>query len=117
MATTVPATSYARDYNLPWVEKYRPHKVCDIVGNQDVVARLQVIAQGGNMPNLIFSVSSIRCCLYARIDLALHCCFEEEFKVTGRFAMHIGTGSRCFSLIQRIWRFLNLDYLNSGREV
>lgn len=79
MATTVPATSYARDYNLPWVEKYRPHKVCDIVGNQDVVARLQVIAQGGNMPNLIFSVSSIRCCLYARIGLALHCCFAQEF--------------------------------------
>lgn len=57
MATTVAATSLARDYDLPWVEKYRPHKVADIVGNQDVVARLQVIAQGGNMPNLIFSVS------------------------------------------------------------
>lgn len=57
MATTVAATSLARDYDLPWVEKYRPHKVADIVGNHDVVARLQVIAQGGNMPNLIFSVS------------------------------------------------------------
>ncbi|KAG0577023.1 hypothetical protein M758_5G103700 [Ceratodon purpureus] len=55
MATTVAATSLAKDYDLPWVEKYRPHKVADIVGNQDVVARLQVIAQGGNMPNLIFS--------------------------------------------------------------
>jgi replication factor C subunit 2/4 len=55
MATTVAATSLARDYDLPWVEKYRPHKVADIVGNHDVVARLQVIAQGGNMPNLIFS--------------------------------------------------------------
>lgn len=57
MGTTVAATSLAKDYDLPWVEKYRPHKVADIVGNQDVVARLQVIAQGGNMPNLIFSVS------------------------------------------------------------
>ncbi|CAK9207007.1 unnamed protein product [Sphagnum troendelagicum] len=54
MATTA-ATSLAKDYDLPWVEKYRPHRVSDIVGNQDVVARLQVIAQGGNMPNLIFS--------------------------------------------------------------
>jgi hypothetical protein len=59
MGTTVAATSLAKDYDLPWVEKYRPHRVADIVGNQDVVARLQVIAQGGNMPNLIFSVSEI----------------------------------------------------------
>lgn len=57
------ATSLAKDYDLPWVEKYRPHRVADIVGNQDVVARLQVIAQGGNMPNLIFSVSESSLCV------------------------------------------------------
>ncbi|KAJ7559227.1 hypothetical protein O6H91_04G075100 [Diphasiastrum complanatum] len=50
-----PATSNARDYDLPWVEKYRPHKLSDVVGNQDAVSRLQVIARDGNMPNLIFS--------------------------------------------------------------
>lgn len=49
------ATSAAKDYDLPWVEKYRPHKIKDIVGNQDAVSRLQVIAQDGNMPNLIFA--------------------------------------------------------------
>ncbi|BBN14321.1 replication factor C subunit 2/4 [Marchantia polymorpha subsp. ruderalis] len=44
-----------KDYHLPWVEKYRPSKIADIVGNQDAVTRLQVIARDGNMPNLIFS--------------------------------------------------------------
>jgi replication factor C subunit 2/4 len=49
---------------LPWyfylcldrVEKYRPHVIKDIVGNQDIVTRLQIIARDGNMPNLILSV-------------------------------------------------------------
>ena len=54
-----PATSSAKDYDLPWVEKYRPHKIEDIVGNEDAVSRLQVIARDGNMPNLIFSVYSL----------------------------------------------------------
>lgn len=44
-------------YDMPWVEKFRPSKVVDIVGNEDAVSRLQVIARDGNMPNLILSVS------------------------------------------------------------
>lgn len=44
------------NYDIPWVEKYRPNKVTDIVGNEDAVSRLQVIARDGNMPNLILSV-------------------------------------------------------------
>jgi replication factor C subunit 2/4 len=40
------------------VEKYRPQYVKDVVGNVDAVARLQVIAEEGNMPNIILSVSS-----------------------------------------------------------
>ncbi|EFJ29878.1 hypothetical protein SELMODRAFT_90486 [Selaginella moellendorffii] len=43
------------EYDLPWVEKYRPQKLADVVGNQDAIGRLQVIARDGNMPNLIFS--------------------------------------------------------------
>ena len=43
-------------YDMPWVEKYRPNRVADIVGNEDAVSRLQVIARDGNMPNLILSV-------------------------------------------------------------
>ncbi|CAA6675499.1 unnamed protein product [Spirodela intermedia] len=42
-------------YEIPWVEKYRPHKVSEVVGNVDAVSRLQVIARDGNMPNLILS--------------------------------------------------------------
>ena len=41
---------------LPWVEKYRPRVLADIVGNEEIVGRLQVIARTGNMPNLLLSV-------------------------------------------------------------
>lgn len=40
---------------LPWVEKYRPQLLKDIVGNEDTIIRLQQIAQDGNMPHLIIS--------------------------------------------------------------
>lgn len=42
-------------YEIPWVEKFRPTKVADVVGNTDAVSRLQIIARDGNMPNLILS--------------------------------------------------------------
>jgi replication factor C subunit 2/4 len=53
------ASSAADTYDIPWVEKYRPTRVADVVGNSDAVARLEVIARDGNMPNLILSVSAI----------------------------------------------------------
>ncbi|SMN21877.1 similar to Saccharomyces cerevisiae YOL094C RFC4 Subunit of heteropentameric Replication factor C (RF-C) [Maudiozyma saulgeensis] len=40
---------------LPWVEKYRPHLLKDIVGNEETVERLKQIALDGNMPNMIIS--------------------------------------------------------------
>ncbi|EGW33662.1 uncharacterized protein SPAPADRAFT_59031 [Spathaspora passalidarum NRRL Y-27907] len=40
---------------LPWVEKYRPYKLQDIVGNEETVERLKIIAKDGNMPNMIIS--------------------------------------------------------------
>ncbi|KAJ3275504.1 replication factor C subunit 4 [Terramyces sp. JEL0728] len=40
---------------LPWIEKYRPKLLHDIVGNEETVQRLSVIAKDGNMPNLIIS--------------------------------------------------------------
>ena len=42
-------------FEQPWLEKYRPTTVGEIVGNEATVGRLQVLAQQGNMPNLILS--------------------------------------------------------------
>ena len=38
------------------LEKYRPHLLRDVEGNVEAVSRLQVIADEGNMPNLILAV-------------------------------------------------------------
>uniref|UniRef100_A0A0E0KU34 AAA+ ATPase domain-containing protein n=2 Tax=Oryza TaxID=4527 RepID=A0A0E0KU34_ORYPU len=54
-ASSSSAPALADAYDIPWVEKYRPTRVADVVGNSDAVARLQVIARDGNMPNLILS--------------------------------------------------------------
>lgn len=40
---------------LPWVEKYRPQRLNDIVGNETTVERLKLIAKDGNMPHMIIS--------------------------------------------------------------
>jgi len=40
---------------MPWVEKHRPTTLNDVVGNQETVERLKVIAENGNMPNVIIS--------------------------------------------------------------
>ena len=39
--------------DLPWVEKYRPRLLDEVVGNEDILVRFQVIAREGNMPNLL----------------------------------------------------------------
>jgi len=40
---------------LPWIEKYRPRALKDVVGNQETVSRLEVIAENGNLPNIIIA--------------------------------------------------------------
>ncbi|CDK26489.1 unnamed protein product [Kuraishia capsulata CBS 1993] len=40
---------------LPWVEKYRPQVLKDIVGNEETIEALERIAEEGNMPHLIIS--------------------------------------------------------------
>lgn len=63
MDVTEKASSYANSskkglstsLEVPWIEKYRPLVLADIVGNEETVKRLGVISQIGNMPNLIIS--------------------------------------------------------------
>ncbi|KAH8099292.1 P-loop containing nucleoside triphosphate hydrolase protein [Cristinia sonorae] len=45
----------ALPYELPWVEKYRPQILDDVVGNTDTIERLKVIAKDGNCPHIIIS--------------------------------------------------------------
>ncbi|OCB87897.1 P-loop containing nucleoside triphosphate hydrolase protein [Sanghuangporus baumii] len=42
-------------YELPWVEKYRPKTLDEIVGNSETIERLKVIARDGNCPHIIIS--------------------------------------------------------------
>jgi len=49
----VPNENDANLFQMPMVEKYRPMRLEEIVGNAEVISRLKVIADIGNMPNLI----------------------------------------------------------------
>jgi replication factor C subunit 2/4 len=42
-------------YQVPWVEKYRPRVLEDVVGNEETVSRLRAISRTGNLPNLILA--------------------------------------------------------------
>lgn len=60
---------------IPWVEKYRPVLLKDIVGNSETTSRLQIIANEGNLPNIIISgppgtgkTTSIHCLAYEMLQ-------------------------------------------------
>lgn len=38
-----------------WVEKYRPHRLSDVVGHTQIVERLASYAKTGNLPHLLFA--------------------------------------------------------------
>ncbi len=43
------------DFTLPWVEKYRPKKLDEMIGQEEVVKRLKAYAERREMPNLLFA--------------------------------------------------------------
>jgi replication factor C subunit 2/4 len=47
--------SSSSNFEAPWIEKYRPEYLRDIVGNREAVERLATIAQVGNLPNIILA--------------------------------------------------------------
>jgi len=51
-STTMTTKKTKGGYDVPWVEKYRPRNLDDVVGNEDTLVRLRAIAEDGNMPNL-----------------------------------------------------------------
>lgn len=73
------AKNFSLALELPWVEKYRPHKLDDIVGNEETVERLKLIVQDGNMPHMIISglpgigkTTSIHCLAYELLGPELY---------------------------------------------
>jgi replication factor C small subunit len=43
------------DNGLPWVEKYRPKKLNEVVGQEEITKRLQSYVKKRSLPNLLFS--------------------------------------------------------------
>eukprot|EP01013_Petalomonas_cantuscygni_P017263 TRINITY_DN3439_c0_g1_i2.p1 TRINITY_DN3439_c0_g1~~TRINITY_DN3439_c0_g1_i2.p1 ORF type:complete len:390 (+),score=96.79 TRINITY_DN3439_c0_g1_i2:345-1514(+) len=49
------APTAAPPAELPWVEKYRPTRLEECVGNTDAIQRMRVIAREGNLPNIMLT--------------------------------------------------------------
>ena len=49
------ATPHARAMDEIWVERYRPQKLSEVVGQEEVTSRLQSYVKSGNMPHLLFA--------------------------------------------------------------
>lgn len=39
----------------PWVEKYRPRTLAEVIGHEDIIKRLQSYVKSGNVPNMMFT--------------------------------------------------------------
>lgn len=72
--------------STPWVEKYRPDKLVDIVGNEETIRRLQVFAKEGNLPNIVISVGFIEF-LFGLFELEMFLGNLNEKKFAGTTRM------------------------------
>lgn len=68
----------AHEFETPWVEKYRPTSLDDVVANQETITCLKAMARDGNMTNIILSgppgtgkTTSILCLARALLGPAL----------------------------------------------
>ncbi len=43
---------------LPWIEKYRPKTLNDVIGQKHIISRLNGYLKEGNLPNMLFSGSA-----------------------------------------------------------
>ena len=44
--------------DLPWIEKYRPHSLNEVIGQKLIVERLKSFVDKGNFPRMIFAGSA-----------------------------------------------------------
>ncbi|HLE54076.1 MAG TPA: replication factor C small subunit [Thermoplasmata archaeon] len=62
-----------------WLEKYRPKTLSDVVGQEDIVERLQSYVKAGNLPHLLFAgpagVGKTTCALALARDM-----FKEDWQ-------------------------------------
>jgi hypothetical protein len=113
----------ASSIELPWVEKYRPLLLKDIVGNEDTIARLQVIAQEGNMPNLIITgppgtgkVCLVEgCLLFISLSQNWLNMTDDKYFMFGARAARCCVQGRCFGA-QRIRRSVHQRPPNSRQS-
>ncbi|KRT80878.1 AAA protein [Oryctes borbonicus] len=54
-STQITQKPAAKASNLPWIEKYRPQKFEEIVGNEDTIKKLSAFSKQGNLPNIIIA--------------------------------------------------------------
>lgn len=61
------------DVELPWVEKYRPKTLSQVVGQKEIVERLKAFVEAKNMPHLLFAgfpgIGKTTCALALAHDL------------------------------------------------
>ncbi|KAI3380087.1 hypothetical protein SNEBB_001505 [Seison nebaliae] len=41
--------------SVPWIEKYRPIQINDILGHKEIIDRFKIFAQNGNIPNILLA--------------------------------------------------------------